>query len=259
MDLASQLRASLIAQALPPPSTAFLTSLIAARAPPPPLPSLLATAKARLLACDLSSTASSTLLDRTLLAALPIDGAAAAAAAKVTLVRDVHVQVVDVENLSLSRWQQVEALDALERGEGTRGRQVVRLAATTDGAEGDGNGADEDATNGDVQNHTRRAAQTNAAASATASPNATHRLVLQDHKGTRIFAVELRRIARIGVGKTNMGEKILLRAGTVVSRGIALLTPETCVLLGGKVETWHEAWLRDRLASLREAVASPQP
>ncbi|PNY23416.1 RecQ-mediated genome instability protein 1 [Tolypocladium capitatum] len=251
MDLASQLRASLLAQSLPPPSTDFLTTLTTSRSPAPPLPSLLATAKARLLACDLTS---SSLLDAALLAALPD---AAATTKDATLPRDVQVQVLDVEDLSLSRWEQVEGLEAMERGERTRGREIVRVVAAQD-------------QNGDEgASQTQRTAQTASASTSTstaaaaaipaAGPNATHRLVLQDHQGKRIFAVELRRVDRIGVGKTNIGEKMLLRAGTVVARGAVLLTPETCVLLGGKIEAWHDSWVQGRLARLKEAVGSHRP
>ncbi|POR31136.1 RecQ-mediated genome instability protein 1 [Tolypocladium paradoxum] len=248
MDLTSQLRASLIAQSLPAPSTPFLTTLTTSRAPPPPLPSLLATAKARLLACDL---ASSSLLDAALLAALPDADAAVAATRDATLPRDVHVQVLDVENLSLSRWEQVEELEAVERGERTRGREVVRVVAAPE------HNGDDGASQ--TQRTARTASTPPAAATLVAGPDATHRLVLQDHRGKRIFAVELRRVDRIGVGKTNIGEKMLLRAGTVVARGTVLLTPETCVLLGGKIEAWHDAWVEGRLARLKEAVDIHRP
>ncbi|KAF7547776.1 hypothetical protein G7046_g8903 [Stylonectria norvegica] len=87
-----------------------------------------------------------------------------------------------------------------------------------------------------------------------AGKNATHRLVLQDFRGTKVFALELRRMDGVGVGKTNVGEKILLKAGTVVARGTVLLEPEKCVLLGGKVEAWQKTWVEGRLARLRDAV-----
>ncbi|PHH59363.1 hypothetical protein CDD81_3344 [Ophiocordyceps australis] len=221
MDLPFQLRASLVAQSLPPPSTAFLSSLVAARSPPPPLPSLLATARARLLACDLCS---SSLVDTALLAPLPgqLDAPA------LRLPRDVHVQIVDVQNLGVARWEQAQQLQAIALGQQKRGRQVVRIQADD-------------------------------APAAAAGANATHRLVLQDRQGTRVYAVELRRDLRIGIGKTNIGEKMVLRAGTSVARGVVLLSPESYLLLGGKVEAWHKAWLEGRLARLSEAVGSQPP
>lgn len=64
---------------------------------------------------------------------------------------------------------------------------------------------------------------------------------------------------RMGVGRTAMGEKILLKAGTVVARGTVLLTPDTCVLLGGRVEAWQKVWMDGRLSRLKEAVGGDRP
>ncbi|KAF3348786.1 hypothetical protein VdG2_03668 [Verticillium dahliae VDG2] len=93
--------------------------------------------------------------------------------------------------------------------------------------------------------------------SAAAAPaNATHRLVLQDCRGQNVYALELTRIERIGVGVTAIGEKMLIRSGTRVARGTLLLTPENCVVLGGKIEAWQRPWVEGRLTRLREAVGS---
>ncbi|KPM40880.1 hypothetical protein AK830_g5652 [Neonectria ditissima] len=243
MDLTGQLRAAILAQSLPAPSTAFLSSLTTARSPPPPLPSLLATAKARLLAADLCAS-SGLLLNA---AALPGFPDAVAAVRETRLQRPVHVQVLDVENLALSRWEQVEELEAVERGETTRGREVVRVTA------------DDDSNNAETTQSTQRTtatttATTTAAGVRPAGKNATHRLVLQDAKGAKLYAVELRRIDGIGIGKTQVGEKMLLKAGTIIARGTLLLEPDKCVLLGGKVEAWQKVWLDGRLTRLREAV-----
>ncbi|OAA81993.1 hypothetical protein LEL_01538 [Akanthomyces lecanii RCEF 1005] len=254
MELASQLRTSLAAQSLPPASTSFLTTLIGSRTPPPPIASLLATAKARLLACDLtsssSSSSSSSILDAAAVASLPGDIGSARVEER-TLPRDVHVQVVDVENLSLSRWEQVEELEAVARGERTRGREVVRVTADDDD---DGENAIRAAGT-----QSRGGGATQQPAAAGAARNAVHRLVLQDSKGRTVYAVEMKRMDRIGVGKTNIGEKMLLKAGTVVARGSVLLTPDKTVFLGGKVEAWHEAWMNGRLARLKAAVGADRP
>lgn len=137
------------------------------------------------------------------------------------------MQVLDVENLALSRWEQIEEMEAIARGEATRGREVVHVTEE-----------------GDDQAPSVRAA----------GKNATHRLVLQDSTGAKIYALELRRMDGIGVGKTQIGEKMLLKTGTVVARGTVLLEPTTCVLLGGRVEAWQRAWVEGRLTRLREAV-----
>ncbi|KAK7398569.1 hypothetical protein QQX98_012047 [Neonectria punicea] len=239
MDITGQLRAAILAQSLPAPSTAFLSSLTTARSPPPPLPSLLATAKARLLATDLTS---SSLLDGAALPSFP-PAADTANNRETRLQRPVHVQVLDVENLTLSRWEQVEELEAVERGETTRGREVVRVTAD-----------DDDNSEGESTQRTTTTTATTSAGVRPAGKNATHRLVLQDAKGAKLYALELRRIDGIGVARTQVGEKMLLKAGTVVARGTLLLEPDKCVLLGGKVETWQKVWLDERLARLHEAV-----
>ncbi|EHK43774.1 uncharacterized protein TrAtP1_008187 [Trichoderma atroviride] len=247
MDLIPQLQRAILAQFLPPPSQTFLTTLTTARSPPPPIPSLLATAKARLLASDLTNTSSAIIDPSAPVFPANID---AATVKETNLAQNTHVQVIDIENLSLSRWEQVEELEAIERGERTRGRQVIRVVAPEDGD----NEADASSTAQQTQ-----ASRPAAAAITTGGANAVHRLVLQDRQGKRVFAVELRRINGIGIGKTHIGEKILLKAGAVVARGTVLLTPETCTLLGGKIDAWHETWMEGRLARLKESVGADRP
>lgn len=173
------------------------------------------------------------------------------------LPRDVACQVLDIENLTRSRWDQVEELEAVARGELTRGRQVVRVRDVEGeaGEAGEGDDVPPEDRPGDV----RGPGQGGAAAqpATTSDRNATHRLVLQDCKGQKLFGLELRRVERLGVGRTNIGEKILLRAGTVVARGTVLLEPDRCVVLGGKVEAWQKSWLDGRLARLKEAAGNP--
>ncbi|KAI9902052.1 hypothetical protein N3K66_003869 [Trichothecium roseum] len=257
MSLVSQLRAELLTQGLPPPSLALLTQLTTARTPPPPLPSLLATARARILACDLSSASTSTtssslrqqphpVLDTSALPTLP-PAAGDAASRESRLPADVFVQVLDVENLSASRWEQVEELEAVERGERTRGREVIRVSAEDD----------DEANQPHTQTQQTRAPAAGAGGTgggAGAGKTATHRVTLQDHAGKQVYGLELSRLERLGVGTTLVGEKWLLRRGAAVSRGVVMLTPETCVVLGGKVDAWHRAWVEGRLARLKEAV-----
>jgi RecQ-mediated genome instability protein 1 len=240
MDLASQLRAAILSASLPPPTSSFITTLVQSRTPPLPLPSLLATARARILAADLTS---SSLLDKPSLASLPAD-LANASIKEARLPRDVHVQVLDIENLSLSRWEQIEELEAVERGERTRGREVIRIVD-----EGDGNAQD-----GGVSQATQQQQQNQRAA----GKNASHRLVVQDSQGQKVFALELQRVDKLDTTRVAIGEKILLKAGTSVARGLILLTPQNCVLLGGKVDAWHRAWVDGRLTRLKEA-ATAQP
>ncbi|KAK1986500.1 RecQ mediated genome instability protein Rmi1 [Colletotrichum cereale] len=240
MDLTAQICSALQTQGFPTPSAPWTTTLTS-RIPTPPLPSLIATAKARLLASDLTTAG---LLEPSFTAALPTISPETPEA---ELQNDVPCQVLDVENLSLSRWEQVEELDALARGEQTTGRRVVRLAAAE---ESEYDNIDESSAPGAAGRGERATQQTQQ----QQRRNATHRLVLQDCKGQKVYAMELRRIDRIGIGSTNIGEKVVLKKSTVIARGTVLLEPDKCVLLGGRVDAWQKAWVEGRMARLKEAV-----
>ncbi|KAK4100364.1 hypothetical protein N658DRAFT_497361 [Parathielavia hyrcaniae] len=284
MDIPHQLQTSLSTTNFPLPSLTWLqTQLTSTRHPPPPLASLLATARTRLLASDLSTPG---LLDTryTTTHSLPpqpqqshatttttttSSSSSSSTKRETVLPTDVVVQVLDIEDLTRSRWEQVEELEAIARGEGTRGREVVRLPTATllptpgstagprngfgDGdGDGDGDGTQAMQT---LQGGLQQQQQQQPGAGA-GGKNSTHKLLVQDCKGQTVHALELRRVDRLAVGKTFIGEKILLRAGTVVARGVVLLDPALCVVLGGKVEVWHRAWVDGRLARLREAVGA---
>lgn len=226
MSLSAQINAQLQSLNLPPPSQPWLQALISARDPPPPLPSLVMTAKTRLLASDLTTPG---LLDPDSVPTICLPNGITNPAVKETrLSRHVYVQVVDIEDLAKSRWEQVEELEAIERSEQTRGREIIRLPT---------NGADaEEAQNGTGDGPRGGATQPGPA---TAAPSkATHRLVLQDCKGQTVYGIELTRIPRIAIGTLNIGEKIMLKKGTVVARGAVLLEPATCHILGGKIDAW---------------------
>ncbi|KAM0284165.1 hypothetical protein ACHAQH_002155 [Verticillium albo-atrum] len=246
MDITTQLRNALQASNYPNPTITWLASLQGTRQPPPPLQSLIATAKARLLASDLTTPS---LLDPAHTPSFPPDISSPNSAER-TLATDIHVQIADIENLSRSRWEQVEELEAIERGEGTRGREIIRLPTTAAADEGD------DLGDAATQPGGGRASVPAAGARAAAGRNATHRLVLQDCRGQNVYAMELTRIDKIGVGVTAIGEKMVIKRGTRVARGTLLLTPENCVLLGGKIEAWQRPWVEGRLKRLRETVGS---
>lgn len=229
MSLSAQIHTQLQNLNLPPPSQPWLQALISARNPPPPLPSLVMTVKTRLLASDLTTPG---LLDSDSVPAISLpSGISNPAVQETRLSHHVYVQVADIEDLAKSRWEQVEELEAIERGEQTRGREIIRLPT---------NGANTD----EHQNGTADGpeAQLPAPATATApaptSNKATHRLVLQDCKGQTVYGLELTRIPRIAIGTLNIGEKILLRKGALVARGAIVLEPTTCHILGGKIEAW---------------------
>lgn len=238
MNLVTDVREQLQAHNLPAPSQTWLQELVSSRNPPPPINSLVMTAKTRLLASDLTAPG---LLDvaRVSTQCLPEDIASVSIQER-RLNTDVHVQVLDIENITKSRWEQVEQLEAIARGEQTRGREVVRLPTT---------GA------GEHEFADMRGDSTTASAQATRGrSNATHRLTLQDCNGHRIYGLELVRMSEIAIGSLNIGCKLLLKQGTVIARGTVMLEPATCQFLGGKIETWQKAWLMARLAHLKEAA-----
>ncbi|KAI2627861.1 hypothetical protein GGR54DRAFT_628887 [Hypoxylon sp. NC1633] len=243
-DLAAQIRASLQSQGLPTPSLAWVQGAMPNRTPLPPLPALVATVKTRLLAADLTSPS---LLEAPAPAFPPNLSNPEIKSIKLTW--DVPVQVMDIDNLSKSKWEQVEELEAIARGEQTRGREIIRLPTGNENEE-------EDGVVSEAASTARTNGEANADGAAAAGRNATHRLVLQDCKGQRVHGLELRRIERIGVATLSIGEKVMLRRGATVARGVVLLEPATCVVLGGKVDPWHRAWVDGRLARLREAVGA---
>ncbi|KAI8631867.1 hypothetical protein F5Y19DRAFT_377976 [Xylariaceae sp. FL1651] len=254
MDLPAQIRSSLQNQGLPPPSLAWIRSALPNRNPLPPLPALVATVKTRLLAADLTNP---TLFDLPA-PVFPLD-MSHPGVKEATLIRDTPVQVLDIENLSKSKWEQVEELEAIARGEQTKGREIIRLPnGNEDDEDTIDNQATQSAANGGerpgLQGRGGSAAITNAASIVTKT--STHRLVLQDCRGGKLYALELKRIDRIGIGTLNIGEKIILKRGTTIARGVLLLEPTNCTILGGKVEAWQRAWVESRLARLREAVGA---
>lgn len=245
MDLLAQVRSGLQSQGLPSPSTAWIQTALPSRHPLPPLPALIATVRTRFLAADLTKPA---LFDSPS-PAFPVN-ACNPDAKEAKLTWDVPVQVLDIENLSKSKWEQVEELEAIARGEQTRGREIIRLpigdeenelATQTGGSERPG-----------VQN--RGGASVSATTPAAGSKSYTHRLVLQDCKGQRLYGLELKRIDKIGVTTISIGEKMLLKRGAILARGMVLLDPATCTILGGRVEAWQKDWVEGRLSRLRAAV-----
>ncbi|OLN96081.1 RecQ-mediated genome instability protein 1 [Colletotrichum chlorophyti] len=241
MDLTTQIRTTLKSQFFLIPSTTW-TATLTSRVPTPPLPSLIATAKARLLASDLTTPG---LLDESSTGSLPAR-LLSPETPETILPHDVPCQVLDIENLSLSRWEQVEELEAVARGEQTTGRRIVRLAAE----ESEYDNVDEGGVGVVLGRPPQQQQQQQQ------RRNATHRLVLQDCKGQKIYAMELRRMENIGTGSTNIGEKVVLKSGTVIARGMVLLEPEKCVMLGGKIDAWQRAWVEGRMARLKEVVGA---
>ncbi|GAB7332683.1 hypothetical protein MBLNU13_g04434t1 [Cladosporium sp. NU13] len=142
----------------------------------------------------------------------------------------IAVQVLDVEDIGRSRWSQVEALEAQERGETTKGREVVRVLPE-EGTSGP-DAPQAQAPSGQVK---------------SAGP---HKLLLQDAKGTKVYALELRNVRGIDVGMS-IGTKLMLR-DVSVARGVIMLEPRCVEVLGGKVDAWDRKWREERKKVLKE-------
>lgn len=127
--------------------------------------------------------------------------------------------------MSKSRWEQIEAIEALERGEGTKGREIIRVAAPV---EGDDSGE------------------------AVQKGGGPHKLLLQDATGTKVYGIELKALDGVGLGMS-IGCKLVLQ-NIVVARGVVLLEPKTSTVLGGKIEGLHKAWKEGRKAELKKAI-----
>lgn len=140
----------------------------------------------------------------------------------------IPVQVLDIEDIGHSRWSQVENIEAQERGETTKGREIIRVVP--------------DESNTDP-NHIQ-SSDNNAGASGP------HKLLLQDAKGTKIYGFELEPVRGVSVVNTAIGSKLVLR-DTVVARGVILLEPKGVEVLGGKVDAWDRKWRGERKEELK--------
>ncbi|KAL3250185.1 hypothetical protein ABHI18_011344 [Aspergillus niger] len=143
----------------------------------------------------------------------------------------IPLQVLDIEDIGTSLWSQVEAIERVERGEAIRGREIVRTVNVGEDSE---------------------AADNNNAAGGGES-NGPHRLILQDAAGTRAVGLEFARVSGIGLGKLAIGAKVVVRDVTV-ARGMVMLTPESCVVLGGRIEGLDIQWREGRKKRLLQRI-----
>ena len=201
------------------PSSAWLTTFLTTQKPTTPLPALTSTALFRLLSSDITQS-----LDCTPNACFPADVGNVNIKER-RLPGPIVVQVLAIDDMSKSRWEQIEAIEALERGEGTKGREIIRVVPTED----------EDNANTSVQ-----------------KGGGPHKLLLQDAHGSRVYGIELKQIESVGLGM-NIGSKLVLK-DVLVARGVLLLEPKTTSMLGGKIENLHKAWKTNRKADLKAAI-----
>src|ERR1700761_5102637 len=216
--LLGDVTAHLVSKGFNPKST-WVSTFLASQRVGLPAAALKQTALFRLTSSDISST-----LQVTLGSTFPpniLD--ANVQERKVT--GPIPVQVLDVEDIGRSRWSQVEAIESEDRGETTRGREIIRVVP------GDENEAE------------------GTQVSQSAGP---HKLLLQDTKGTRIYGLEVASIDGIGLNM-NIGAKLVLKDITV-ARGVVLLEPQTVSVLGGKIEDLHKKWKAERKGTLKAAA-----
>lgn len=149
---------------------------------------------------------------------------------------DVVVMVLGVEDVGKSKWGQVEAVEEGEKREKREGREVVRVVDGGDHLVGGGAGA---------------------AAAAAATGKGTCKLLLCDAAGAQIYGFETSSVEGVHAGM-NIGAKILLKRDLLVARGVLLLEPAACVVLGGKVEALMKEWVEGRKQRLVEAIETAE-
>lgn len=127
----------------------------------------------------------------------------------------------------------------------TKGREVIRVAAVP--AEGESPSS--------ASSQVVRSGNAGQGAPAPKVSNGPFKLLLQDVKGQKVYAFELKRVEKVGYPPTmSIGCKVMLKKGARVARGMVLLEPETCVVLGGKIDGLDKEWRDGREKRLREAV-----
>ncbi|GAM83260.1 hypothetical protein ANO11243_012460 [Dothideomycetidae sp. 11243] len=204
-----------------PPDGAWLSSFLATAKLTTPLLALQKSVEYRLLASDFTHT-----LDKTRISGLPQN--AIDATVKEKQLQDAVVfQLLDIEDIGRPRWAQIELIEQHERGETTRGREIIRT----------------------VRDSEDRGPQQ------PEPSHGPHKMLLQDAHGTKIYAVELVPIPGVGLG-IGIGAKLLVRRATI-ARGLMLLEPSGVEVLGGKVTVWAEQWQKDRKQSLKTKLDMP--
>lgn len=217
-SLATQISNHLASRSLFP-TQLWLLNFLSTQKATTPIPALKQTALFRLLASDIIQSLQST--SGTL---FPSDITNAEIIER-RITGPVPVQVLSVEDIGRSRWGQVEDIEAAERGETTKGREVVRVVPGEEGL-----------------------------SDPTGDSSGPHKLTVQDAKGTTAYAFEMATVQGLGLNM-NIGLKLLL-TNVTAARGVLLLEPSCVVILGGKIDNLHKTWKDGRKDSLKVAVGS---
>ncbi|KZM22698.1 uncharacterized protein EKO05_0009625 [Ascochyta rabiei] len=202
------------------PKPAWLQSFLSTTRPNTAIAALKQTCLFRLLATDITTS-----LSQPASSLLPDDVLRGTVQSR-PLAGPIVCQVLDVEDIGQSRWSQVEAIEARERGETTKGREIIRVIEP----ENDDSGQ----------------------AAAPTQSKGPFKLLLQDAKGNQIYALDLRGIDGLNTNM-NMGVKLLLR-NVDVRRAVVMLEPGNVQILGGKLEALDKAWKEGRKDRLIKAA-----
>ncbi|RAR04669.1 RecQ mediated genome instability protein Rmi1 [Stemphylium lycopersici] len=206
------------------PTAAWMQGFLSTTRPNTPLPAMKQTSLFRLLATDITTS-----LHQPAPSVFPSDVLKGTLQSRI-VPGPVVCQVLDIEDIGNSRWSQVEAIEARERGEMTKGREIVRV----------------------VEQENEGTAE----AAAPTQSKGPFKLLLQDSKGLKIYAMELRGIDGINTNMT-MGTKLLLR-NVHVRRGVLMLEPSNVQVLGGKLEALDKAWKEGRKERLMAAARTTE-
>ena len=201
------------------PTAEWLSAFMSTQKPTTPVPALVQTALFRLLASDITTS-----LRAEAMTCFPPD-VSNPGIKELILPGAVVAQLLNIEDMSKSRWEQVEAIEALERGEGSKGREIIRVTATEDSDDSQSN---------------------------IAKGGGPHKLLLQDARGKSVYAIELKDIKGVAIGMS-IGCKFVLKNARI-ARGVALLEPASTAMLGGKIEELHNAWKENRKTQLLTAI-----
>jgi RecQ-mediated genome instability protein 1 len=203
------------------PTAAWLQSFVSTTRPNTPMAALKQTALFRLLATDITTT-----LTPPANTVFPTDVLNARVPSR-NVTGPIVCQVLHIDDIGLSRWAQVEAIEAKERGETTKGREIVRVVEN----ENDGT-----------------------TVAPVVQSKGPFKLLLQDANGVQVYALDLRGIEGVNTSMT-MGAKLMLR-NVDVRRAVVMLEPGNVQVLGGKMEALDKAWKEGRKGRLIDAAKS---
>lgn len=147
----------------------------------------------------------------------------------------------------MSKVEQIDRLEMVERGEVMRGREVVRVVP-----DGDGEGTQGRGSGGEGRK------------------SGPCKLLLEDAGGRRVYGIEMKSVEgvkndmaigakvwprghQVGRRAANRSAQLVLK-NVVVARGLLLLTPANTTFLGGKIEAMNQAWLASRKQTLQASV-----